>query len=126
MPKYRIQIEVSDLDELRRLLFQEERRAPAGIFGVYIVRAKTAVTTACHQVLNCRMDVAMDIIEGVLEELAGVMQTAVHPEEEEEINRALKIVNDLADKLNTNQLDAVDFCCRWVGRPKHRCQVQCR
>jgi hypothetical protein len=123
MPKYRVQIEVSDLEELRRLLYPEERKPAVGISGVYIVQAKTAVTTACEQVLRCRMNVASDILEGVLAELAEIMRSTVYPEEEEEVNRAFEIVSGLAEKLNTNQIEAVKFCCRWMGRS--RCQVQC-
>jgi microcompartment protein CcmL/EutN len=123
MPKYRVQVEVSDLDELRRLLFPEERRARVGVSGVYIVRAKTAVTTACQQVLKCRMEAAQAIIEGALEELAEIMRTTPYPEEEEEANRALEIINKLAEKLSTDQTEAVKFCCKWMGKVK--CQVQC-
>ena len=123
MPKYRVQIEVSDLEELRRLLYPEERKAKAGVSGVYIIEAKTAVTTACEQVLRCRMNIASDIVEGVLRELAEIMRTTVYPEEEEEVNRALKIVSELAEKINTNQIEAINFCCKWMGRS--RCQVQC-
>jgi len=123
MPKYRVQIEVSDLEELRRLLYPEEKKAKAGVSGVYIIEAKTAVTTACEQVLRCRMNIASDIVEGVLRELAEIMRTTVYPEEEEEVNRALKIVSELADKISTNQIEAINFCCKWMGRS--RCQVQC-
>jgi len=123
MPKYRVQIEVSDLEELRRLLYPEEKKAKAGVSGVYIIEAKTAVTTACEQVLRCRMNIASDIVEGVLRELAEIMRTTVYPEEEEEVNRALKIVSELAEKINTNQIEAINFCCKWMGRS--RCQVQC-
>ena len=123
MPKYRVQVEVSDLEELRRLLFPEERKAKAGTSGVYIVRAKTAVTTACEQVLRCRMNIASTIIEGALEEIAEVARTTPYPEEEEEANRALEIINKLAEKLGTDQTEAVNFCCKWMGRTK--CQVQC-
>jgi hypothetical protein len=125
MPKYRVQIEVSDVEELRRLLFPEEegRRARAGVSGVYIVRAKTAVTTACQQVLRCMMDVALAIVESTAKELAEVMRSTPHPEEEEEVNRALKVVEELAEKLQKDQTSAVDFCCKWMGRV--RCQVQC-
>jgi microcompartment protein CcmL/EutN len=124
MPKYRISIEVSDLEELRRLLFrEEEKRRLAGVQGVYVVRAKTAVTTACQHVLKCRMDVAMAIVESVAEELAAAMQGTPYPEEEEELRRALQTVNELAEKLNTDQTEAVKFCCRWMGRA--RCQVHC-
>jgi microcompartment protein CcmL/EutN len=123
MPKYRVQIEVSDLEELRRLLYPEERSASAGVSGVYIIRAKTAVTTACQQVLRCRMNVALAIIEGVLDEIAEVARTTPYPEEEEEANKALKIVSELAEKLSTNQIEAVNFCCKWMGRTK--CQASC-
>ena len=123
MPKYRVQIEVSDLEELRRLLYPEERKPAVGVSGVYIVQAKTAVTTACEQVLRCRMNIASDIVEGVLAELAEIMRSTVYPEEEEEVNRALKIVSELAEKINTNQIEAINFCCKWMGRS--RCQVQC-
>lgn len=123
MPKYRVQIEVSDLEELRRLLYPEEKKAKAGMSGVYIVEAKTAVTTACEQVLRCRMNIASDIVEGVLRELAEIMRSTVYPEEEEEVNRAFKIVSELAEKINTNQIEAINFCCRWMGRSK--CDVQC-
>jgi hypothetical protein len=123
MPKYRVQVEFDSPEELKRILFPEEKREPTAVSGVYIVRAKTAVTAACRQVLMCRMDIASTVLDGVLEELAGAMQTAVLQEEEEEINRALKIVNDLVEKLNTNQVEAVKFCCKWMGKSK--CQVQC-
>jgi microcompartment protein CcmL/EutN len=127
MPKYRVQIEANSLEELRRLLFPEEgekKRAQAGVSGVYIVRAKTAVTTACRHVLRCMMDVALAIIESTAEELAEVMQSTPYPEEEEEARRALKVVEELAEKLQRDQADAVNFCCKWMGRI--RCQVQCR
>jgi len=123
MPKYRVQIEVSDLEELRRLLYPEEKKPAVGVSGVYIVQAKTAVTTACEQVLRCRMNVASDILEGVLAELAEIMRSTVYPEEEEEVNRAFKIVSELAEKIDKNQIEAVNFCCRWMGRS--RCQVRC-
>jgi microcompartment protein CcmL/EutN len=123
MPKYRVLIEVSDLEELKRLLYPEEKRAEAGVAGVYIVRAKTAVTTACEQVLRCRMDIASVIIEGALEEIAEVARTTPYPEEEEEANRALKIISELAEKLGTDQTQAINFCCKWMGKTK--CQVQC-
>jgi len=123
MPKYRVQIEVSDLEELRKLLFPEERRVTSGVLGIYIVRAKTAVTTACQHVLKCRMDIAQAIVEGALEELAEVARTTPYPEEEEEANRALEIVNKLAEKLSTDQTEAIKFCCKWMGRAK--CQVEC-
>ena len=123
MPKYRVQIEVSDLEELRRLLFPEERKAKTGMSGVYIVRAKTAVTTACQHVLKCRMDIAQAIIGGALEEIAEVARTTPYPEEEEEANRALEIINKLAEKLGTDQTEAINFCCKWMGTTK--CQVQC-
>jgi len=123
MPKYRVQIEVSDLEELRRLLYPEEKKPAVGVSGVYIVEAKTAVTTACEQVLRCRMNIALDIVEGVIKELADVMRSTVYPEEEEEVNRALKIVSELAEKINTNQIEAVNFCCKWMGRT--RCEAQC-
>jgi hypothetical protein len=127
MPRYRIQIEVSDVEELRRLLFPEEgekRKAQAGVSGVYIVRAKTAVTTACQQVLRCRMDVALTIIESTAEELVTVLQSTPYPEEEEEVRRALKTVEELAEKLQRDQTEAINFCCKWMGRI--RCETQCR
>jgi microcompartment protein CcmL/EutN len=123
MPKYRVQIEVSDLEELRRLLYPEEKRAKAGTSGIYIVKAKTAVTTACEQVLRCRTNIASTIIEGALEEIAEIARTTPYPEEEEEANRALKIISELAEKLGTDQTEAVNFCCKWMGRTK--CQVSC-
>jgi flagellin-specific chaperone FliS len=91
--------------------------------GVYIIEAKTAVTTACEQVLRCRMNVASDILEGVLAELAEVMRSTAYPEEEEEVNRAFEIVSGLAEKIDKNQIEAVKFCCRWMGRS--RCEVRC-
>jgi microcompartment protein CcmL/EutN len=124
MPKYRVQIEVSDLEELRKLLFpSEERRGRIGIYGAHIVKAKSAVTTACHQVLRCRMDVALTIIEGVLEDLAAIMQTTPYVEEEEEVKRAMEIINELAEKLHRDHTEAVRHCCKWMGRVK--CEVQC-
>ena len=122
MPKYRVQVEVSDLEELRKLLFPGERSVRAVTSGVYVVRAKTAVTAACRQVLLCRMDVAQTIIEGALEEIAEVARTTPYPEEEE-ANKALEIINKLAEKLGTDQTEAVNFCCKWMGKTK--CQVQC-
>jgi hypothetical protein len=59
----------------------------------------------------------------VLAELAEIMRSTVYPDEEEEVNRAFKIVSELADKINTNQIEAINFCCRWMGRS--RCEVQC-
>jgi microcompartment protein CcmL/EutN len=123
MPKYRVQIEVSDLEELRKLLYPEEMKPQAGVSGVYIIRAKTAVTTACEQVLRCRMSIASTIIDSVVEELAEVMRSTAYSEEEEEASRALKIVSELAEKLSTNQTEAVNFCCKWMGKTK--CQVSC-
>jgi len=124
MPKYRVLVEVSDINELRKLLFPEEEREREGVQGAYIVTAKSAITSACQQVLRCRMDIAEDILEGMLQDLADALRTAVLPEEEEEeLDRAMRLVQDLVDKIATNQLEAVKFCCRWMGRA--RCEVKC-
>jgi hypothetical protein len=123
MPKFRVLIEVSDINELRKLLFPEEEKAKEGAYGTYIVMAKSAITSACQQVLRCRMEIASNILDGVMQDLAEALRTAVLPEEEEEVNRAMKLVQELADKIATNQIEAVKFCCRWTGRSK--CNVNC-
>jgi hypothetical protein len=124
MPKYRVLVEVSSIDELRRLLFPEKERRKEGVQGVYIITAKSAVTSACRQVLLCRMDTAESILEGALQELAEALHSAVLEEEEEEINRAIKLVQDLADKISSNQLEAIKQCCKWMGKVK--CDITCR
>jgi mevalonate kinase len=124
MPRYRVLVEVSDIDELRRLLFPEEERRKEGVQGVYIITAKSAVTSACRQVLLCRMDIAENILEGTLQELAEALHTAVLEEEENEINRAMKLIQDLADKISTDQLEAIKQCCKWLGIAK--CNITCR
>ncbi|MCI4409939.1 MAG: hypothetical protein JHC26_12670 [Thermofilum sp.] len=117
MPKYRLEIEVENQDELRKLLFPQKEETPRGIYGFYITMAKSAITSACQQIVNKRMDIGGDIIKGVMQELAQARQRAVLIPEEEEISQAIKILKELADKLKgADQTRAVEFCCDWLGK----------
>ncbi len=57
------------------------------------------------------------IVKGVMQELAQARQRTVLIPEEEEINEAMKILRELADKLkDVDQTKAVEYCCDWLGK----------
>ena len=117
MPKYRLEIEAESQEELRRLLFPQREEAPRGTYGFYITMAKSAVTSACQQIIKKRTDIGKYIINGVMQELAQARQRVVLIPEEEEISQAMKILRELADKLKgVDQTKAVEYCCEWLGK----------
>jgi len=117
MPKYRVEIEAENEEELRRLLFPQREEVPRGTYGFYITMAKSAITSACQQIVNKKMDIGRNIIKGVMQELAQARQRTVLIPEEEEITQAMKILRELADKLKgADQTQAVEFCCDWLGK----------
>jgi hypothetical protein len=119
MPKYRVEIETESQEELRRLLFPQREEAPRGTYGFYITMAKSAITSACRQIVAKRIESGSAIIKGVMQELAQARQRAVLIPEEEEINEAMKRLKELADKLKgADQTQAVEFCCNWLGKTK--------
>ena len=118
MPKYRVQVEVNSAEELRKILFPEERRAAeATTYGYYIIQAKAAVTSACKQIVAGNIAAGESIIKGVMESLAQARQNAVLIAEDEEIGQALKILRELADRIkDPDQTKAVEYCCEWLGK----------
>jgi len=118
MPKYRVQVEAENLEELKRLLFPEERGGTAGAaYGYYIVQAKAAVTSACKQIVAGNVVAGESIVRGVMESLAQARQRAVLVAEDEEIAQAVKILRELADRLkDADQTKAVEYCCDWLGK----------
>jgi hypothetical protein len=117
MPKYRVEIEVESQEELRRLLFPQREEVPRGTYGFYITIAKSAITSACQQIVTGNTESGESIVKGVMQELAQVRQRAVLIPEEEEINEAMKRLKELADKLKSaDQTQAVEFCCEWLGK----------
>jgi hypothetical protein len=117
MPKYRVQVEVDNPEELKRILFSEEKREAIATYGYYIVQAKSAITAACRQILTSNIDAGESIIRGVMGSLAQARQTATLIAEDEEIAQAMKILRELADKLkDADQTKALEYCCDWLGK----------
>ncbi len=118
MPKYRIQVETDKPEELKRILFPEERReAPAATYGYYIIQAKSAVTAACRQIVAGNTEAGESIIRGVMDALAQARQTATLIAEDEEIAQAVKILRELVDRLkDADQTKALEYCCDWLGK----------
>jgi len=117
MPKYRVEIEAESQEELRRLLFPQREEAPRGTYGFYITMAKSAITSACQQIVTGNVESGASIVKGVMQELAQARQRTVLIPEEEEINEAMKRLRELADKLKgADQTQAVEYCCNWLGR----------
>jgi hypothetical protein len=117
MPKYRVQVEVSNPEELKRILFPEEKREAVATYGYYIVQAKSAVTAACRQIVAGNAEAGESIIRGVMGSLAQARQTATLIAEDEEIAQAMKILRELADKLkDADQTKALEYCCDWLGK----------
>ena len=118
MPKYRVQVEVDKPEELKRILFPEEKAgALSATYGYYIIQAKSAVTSACRQITAGNTEAGADIIKGVMKSLAQARQMAVLVAEEEEISQAIKILRELADKLkDADQTKALEYCCDWLGK----------
>jgi hypothetical protein len=117
MPKYRVEIEAENEEELRKLLFPQREEVPRGTYGFYITMAKSAITSACQQIVVGNTESGEAIVKGVMQELAQARQRTVLIPEEEEITQAMKILRELADKLKgADQTQAVEFCCNWLGR----------
>jgi len=117
MPKYRVEIEAENEEELRRLLFPQREEVPRGTYGFYITMAKSAITSACQQIVVGNTESGEAIVKGVMQELAQARQRTVLIPEEEEITQAMKILRELADKLKgADQTQAVEFCCDWLGK----------
>ena len=119
MPRYRVQIEVDNPEELKRILFPEEKAAGGvnATYGYYIVQAKAAVTLACKQIVARNIEAGESIIKGVMQELALARQRAVLVAEDEEIAQAVKILRELADRLkDPDQIKALEYCCDWLGK----------
>jgi hypothetical protein len=116
MPKYRVEIEAENQEELRRILFPQREEAPK-TYGFYITMAKTAVTSACQQIVAGNTESGESIVRGVMQEFAQARQRAVLIAEDEEIAQAMKILRELADKLkDVDQTKAVEYCCEWLGK----------
>ena len=121
MPKYRVEIEAESQEELRRLLFPQREEVARGTYGLYITMAKSAVTSACRQIVAGNTESGESIVKGVMQELAQARQRTVLIPEEEEISQAMKILRELADKLKgADQTKAIEYCCEWLG--KTECQ----
>jgi len=128
MPRYRVQIEVDSPEELRRILFSEEKgRAVGASYGYYIAQAKSAVTAACRQIVGIEregivirpggIDMAKNIIRGTMEFLVQARQRATLIAEDEEIAQAIRILKELADRLKgADQTEALEYCCNWMGK----------
>jgi hypothetical protein len=119
MPKYRVQVEVDNPDELKRILFPEEKAAGGAnaTYGYYIVQAKAAVSSACRQIVARNIEAGGSIIKGVMVALAQARQKAVLIAEDEEISQAMKILGELADMLkDPDQTKALKYCCNWLGK----------
>ena len=117
MPKYKVEIEAENQEELKKLLFPQHEETPRGTYGFYITMAKSAVTSACQQIVAGNTESGESIVKGVMQELAQARQRAVMITEEEEINEAMKRLRELADKLKgADQIQAVEFCCNWLGK----------
>jgi len=121
MPKYRVEIEAESKEELRNILFPQREEAPRGTYGFYIAMAKSAITSACQQIVAGNTESGESIVKGVMQELAQARQRTVLIPEEEEISQAMKILRELADKLKgADQTKAIEYCCEWLG--KTECQ----
>ncbi|ADJ54249.1 hypothetical protein HAV1_gp26 [Hyperthermophilic Archaeal Virus 1] len=119
MPKYRVQVEVDNPEELKRILFPEEKAAGGAnaAYGYYIVQAKAAVSSACRQIVARNIEAGESIIKGVMGALAQARQKAVLIAEDEEISQAMKILRELADMLkDPDQTKALEYCCNWLGK----------
>lgn len=118
MPKYRVQVEVDRPEELKKILFPEEKTGTvSATYGYYIIQAKSAVTSACKQIIAGNTDAGASIIKGVMESLAQARQTAVLAAEDEEIAQAVKVLRELADRLkDADQTKALEYCCDWLGK----------
>jgi len=118
MPKYRVQVEVNKPEELKRILFPEEKaEAVSATYGYYIIQAKSAVTSACRQIMAGNTDAGASIIKGVMESLAQARRRAVLVAEDEEIAQAVKILRELADRLrDVDQTKVLEYCCDWFGK----------
>jgi len=118
MPKYRVQVEVDKPEELKRILFPEERKESlTATYGYYIIQAKSAVTAACRQIVSGNTEAGESIISGIMNLLAQARQTATLVAEDEEIAQAMKILRELADRLkDADQTKAVEYCCDWLGK----------
>jgi len=117
MPKYRIQVEVDKPEELKKILFPEERKETVATYGYYIVQAKSAVAAACRQIVAGNVEAGESIIRGIMSALAQARQTATLIAEDEEIAQAMKILRELADKLNdVDQTKALEYCCDFLGK----------
>jgi hypothetical protein len=119
MPRYRVQVEVDNPEELKKILFPEEKGSGgvSATYGYYIMQAKAAVTSACKQIIVKNMEVGESIVKGVMESLAQARQKAVLIAEDEEIAQAMKILRELADLLkDPDQTKAIEYCCNWLGK----------
>jgi len=117
MPKYRVQVEVDKPEELKKILFPEEKREVVATYGYYIIQAKSAVTAACRQTVSGNIEAGESIIRGIMNSLAQARQTATLVAEDEEIAQAMKILKELADRLkDADQTKAVEYCCDWLGK----------
>jgi uracil phosphoribosyltransferase len=118
MPKYRVQVEVDKPEELKRILFPEEKAgAVSATYGYYMIQAKSAVTSACRQIVVGNLEAGSAVIKSVMESLAQARQTAVLVAEDEEIAQAMKILREIADKIkDPDQTKVVEYCCDWLGK----------
>ena len=115
MPEYQVQIRAESLEELKKLL--EGRIIP--VYGYYVAMAKSAVTSACVQVVKMHMETAEMILRGTMQQLIQAKQRAVLVAESEEIDRAMQVVRELMDKLRgPDQTQAVEYCHNWLGTVK--------
>jgi hypothetical protein len=119
MPKYRVQVEADNPEELRMILFPGEKAGAqvSATYGYYIIQAKSAVTSACKQIVAGNIAAGESIVKGVFESLAQARQKAVLVAEDEEIGQALKILRELTDRIkDQDQTKAVEYCCEWLGK----------
>lgn len=119
MPRYRVQVEVDKPEELKRILFPEEKGSGgvSATYGYYIIQAKAAVTSACKQIVAGSVEVGGSIIRGVMESLAQARQRATLVAEDEEIAQAMKILREVADRLkDADQTKVLEYCCDWLGK----------
>jgi hypothetical protein len=112
MPEYQVQIKAESLEELKKLL--EGRVIP--VYGYYVAMAKSAVTSACMQVVRMHVEAAEMILRGTMQQLVQAKRRAVLVAESEEIDRAVQIVRELVDRLRgPDQTQAVEYCHDWLG-----------
>jgi hypothetical protein len=119
MPRYRVQVEVDNPEELKRILFPEEKGSGgvSATYGYYIIQAKAAVTSACKQIVVRNIDAGISIIKGMLQELALARQRATLVAEDEEIAQAMKILREIVDRLkDADQTKVLEYCCDWLGK----------